>query len=359
MLTLMSATRRVAAAGAFAVLIGVLLGAGGDQTKAQNREGTIAFVRSQGAGTGSTSDLFVIQADGTGLRRLTGRGSVSAHTWSPDGSRIAYTNRGSLWLIHPDGTGRVRLVSRSKLNVNSMVWSPDGTALAVQAQDPSQKPPWCCRPRMSEIYVVPTDGSGARRLVTAREGDPTRVAGESRDPSWSPQGDEIAYTAHGEVRAVRADGTGTPRVITGALGPPTWSPDGRRLAMTGGHPGGRYDSIYVVNADGSDLRRVTKHAYNEFGFAWSPDGRKILYFRENRGGIFLIGADGRNDRKVTSDAPARIWGALTWAPDGRSIAYTTDRTGRGDLYVIDSTGRNQLRLTRSPGIDLAPSWAPG
>jgi Tol biopolymer transport system component len=243
-----------------------------------------------------------------------------------------------------------------------MTWSPDGRTLAVEAQDPNKKPPWCCRARITEIYVVPTDGSGARLLVTAREGDPTRVAGESRDPSWSPREDEIAYTAHGEVRAARADGSGTPRVITHALGPPTWSPDGRRLALFPGRPDWRYDSIHVVNADGSGLRRLTKHAYTEYGFAWSPDGRRILYGRENRLGISIdvIGADGRNNRRVTADAPAQgAWGAVTWSPDRRSIAYTTNSTGRGDLYVIDANGRNKLRLTRSSGIDLAPAWAPG
>ena len=127
------------------------------------------------------------------------------------------------------------------------------------------------------------------------------------------------------MRIVRSDGSGRPRRVVGwrpgrtGFGYPTWSPDGRRLALAEG----RYDSIYVVRADGSGLRRLTQHAYNEYAFAWSPAGRSILYGRENSKGIYLIGADGRNDRKVTSDAPARIaWGALTWAPDGRSIPYT-------------------------------------
>ena len=130
--------------------------------------------------------------------------------------------------------------------------------------------------------------------------------------------------------------------------------------MTGGHPEGRYDSIYVVNADGSGLRRLTRHAYNEYGFAWSPDGHRILYGRENHLGIYVIGADGRNNRRITADAPPQIaWEALSWAADGRSIAYTTDRTGGGDLYVVDANGRNKLRLTRSARTDLSPSWAPG
>ena len=140
------------------------------------------------------------------------------------------------------------------------------------------------------------------------------------------------------------------------FGGPTWSPDGRRLALAEG----RYDSIYVVDADGSSLRRLTKRAYNEYAFAWSPDGRTILYGREDRLGIYVIGANGRNDHKVTSDSPAPIaWGALAWAPDGRAIAYATDRTGNGDLYVIGAEGRNKRRLTWSAHTDLAPSWAPG
>ena len=74
----------------------------------------------------------------------------------------------------------------------------------------------------------------------------------------------------------------------------------------------------------------------------------------------MIGADGGNDRRVTPDSLARVaWGALTWAPDGGAIAYATNRTGRGELYVIGAGGRNKLRLTRSSGSDVDPSWARG
>ena len=347
-----------------AFVMAAVVGAAGSYAGAESRAGTIGFLRfPAGSGT-SEASLFVIRADGIGLRRLTPPGSlVWAHAWSPDGGLIAYTNRGSLWLIRPDGTGRVRLVSRSQLNVIAMTWSPDGRAIAVLAQDPSSKLPCCSRPRIAEIYVIPTDGGAPRPLVTAQAGDTTRVAGDSRDPAWSPLGDEIAFTTPGgEVRVVRSDGSGRSRRVVGwrpgrtGFGYPTWSPDGRRLALAEG----RYDSIYVVDADGSSLRRLTKRAYNEYAFAWSPDGRTILYGREDRLGIYVIGANGSNDHKLTSDSPAPIaWGALAWAPDGRAIAYATDRTGNGDLYVIGADGRNKLRLTRSAHTDLAPSWAPG
>ena len=65
----------------------------------------------------------------------------------------------------------------------------------------------------------------------------------------------------------------------------------------------RYAAIYVADADGSNLHLVTSHAYNEYGFAWSPDGRSILYGRANRQGIYVIGADGRNNHRLTRDSP--------------------------------------------------------
>jgi TolB protein len=104
---------------------------------------------------------------------------------------------------------------------------------------------------------------------------------------------------------------------------------------------------------------LTDHAYNEYGEAWSPVERRILYGRENREGIYVIDADGRHDRRVTRDSPIPVgWEALAWSPGGRSIAYDTDRTGGGDIYLIDADGRNRVRLTSSADVDVAPSWAP-
>jgi len=148
---------------------------------------------------------------------------------------------------------------------------------------------------------------------------------------------------------------------------PTWSPDGTHVGFTGhvrhgrhwGNPADWYDAIYVADADGTTLHLVTSHAYNEYGFAWSPDGRWILYGRAHREGTYVIGADGRNNHRVTRNSPTGSeFPALTWAPDGRSIAYETDRTGNGDIYVIDADGHNKVRLTSSAAGDIEPSWQP-
>ena len=144
---------------------------------------------------------------------------------------------------------------------------------------------------------------------------------------------------------------------------PTWSPDGTHLGFggcrrQGGRCVARYAGIYVADADGSNLHQVTGHAYNEYGFAWSPDGRNILYGRANRQGIYVIGADGHNNHRLTHDSPRPVLGALAWSPDGHSIAYATDRTGNGDLYLIDADGHNKVRLTHSAASEIAPTWQP-
>ncbi len=121
----------------------------------------------------------------------------------------------------------------------------------------------------------------------------------------------------------------------------------------------RYRRITVVNADGSDPHVVTDHAYTEYPFAWSPDSRQILYGRQDRQGIYVIGADGRGNHLVTRDSPRQaFWGALAWSPDGGSIVYATDRTGNHDLYVIDANGQNKVRLTSSAATEIDPSWQP-
>ena len=119
----------------------------------------------------------------------------------------------------------------------------------------------------------------------------------------------------------------------------------------------RYRAFAVVNAGGTGFHVVTTHAYNEYGRVWSPSGRRILYGRADRQGIYTIGADGRGNQRVTRDSPPQAgWGALAWSPNGGSIVYTTGGTDNTDLYLIGIDGRGKVRLTSTPDIDVAPSW---
>lgn len=303
--------------------------------------------------------LFVVRPDGGELRQLTPRGTtIQSYAWSPDGRLIAYIDhRLSLWLVRPDGTGRRMLLPSWMLSSLRLSWSPDGKDIVIVSPGPDADPAEAVCSRLA-LYVVAVDGSKSA-LVSA----PRRGIGCGID--WSPGGGEIAYGDGGEVLGVISRRGGRPRlVLTSGVGAPQWSPDATKLAAPTvihlrGRRADRYHRITVVDADGSDPHVVTDHAYTEYPFAWSPDSKHILYGRENRQGIYLIGSDGRRNHRVTRDAPPQAgWGALAWSPTGGSIVYSAGGTDNTDLYVIGIDGRDKFQLTATPDSDIDPSWAP-
>jgi Tol biopolymer transport system component len=254
-------------------------------------------------------EIFVINADGSGLRRLT-RNRVAdwEPAWSPDGQKIAWLSRGhgagaDVFVMNADGSDQENLTPKPG-NRGELRWSPDGRTILFTA--------------VSDVYVMNADGSGQRNLTHTPKG------GES-DPSWSPEGQHIAFTRRagppGELRIIvmNADGSAKHAVTptsthTGdATITAAWSPDGRRIAFDDHYV------IYVVNADGSGLRRLAQNA--TFG-SWSPDGRKLIFVRlphPNHSGpattaavagpaLWVMNADGSGQRNLTRDG-----GAATWA----------------------------------------------
>jgi TolB protein len=115
-------------------------------------------------------------------------------------------------------------------------------------------------------------------------------------------------------------------------GSPAWSPDSRRLAFYSDRDGNA--EIYVMNADGSEVTRLTNHAADEGYPSWSPDGRTITFDSDRDGNfeIYAMDATGSNVRRVTNH-PARDVSAA-WSPDGSRIAFMSDRDKAFDIYEI-------------------------
>ncbi|PYO68346.1 MAG: peptidase S9 [Gemmatimonadetes bacterium] len=144
------------------------------------------------------------------------------------------------------------------------------------------------------------------------------------------------------------------RVPLNGLTTPAWSPDGKQIVFTG-YDGGLSD-LFVVNADGSDLRRLTNDKYADLQPAWSPDGKTIAFatdrgpgtdFGQLRFGNMRIGLY-HLDNGAVEVLPHMEHGKNinpVWAPDGRSIAFVSDRTGISDIYLYDFGDHNLYQLT--------------
>jgi len=292
---------------------------------------------------------------------------VQAPAWSRDGRTIVFVSwrdgNGEVYAMDADGSGPRNLTQHPAKDIRP-AWSPDGRRIAFASRRDGQ----------SEVYVMNADGSGKRNLTRDRASDDY--------PTWSPDGRRIAFlrgrlrrTVPGlgvnrfygyDLYVVNADGSGLRRLtlrITGgwetsgrkkgSADQLVWSPDGRTI----------YFGRYLVSTDGSGARRLP---YIPLTAVWSPDGRRIAFagttYRESgptyssHSDIYVMNADGSGTRKLTHNA--RYNAEPAWSPDGRKIAFRSTRNGNRDIYVMNADGSGKRNLTRHPAKDGRPSWSP-
>jgi Tol biopolymer transport system component len=159
-----------------------------------------------------------------------------------------------------------------------------------------------------------------------------------RRPSFHPKGERVCFaipTNTGqELASVGRDGKDRITLTTGGINNwPAYSPDGKRIAFCSSRDGD-FD-LYVMNSDGTDVKRVIRLAGMQARPAWSPDGKRLA-FTWNRDGnydIHIVNVDGSGLTRVT-DSPERDDYA-TWHPDGRSIVFVGERNGKFDLYRVE------------------------
>jgi Tol biopolymer transport system component len=208
-------------------------------------------------------EIFVMNADGSGVRRLTANSVYDDHpAWSPDGNWVAFTreDRNSpalgdltfdIWVMRADGTGGKRL-TRSRDDEVDPAWSPDGTQIAFLANDPNSAG--------GRIMVMRTDGSHRRLVAKVPLVGPN--AGETyglERPSWAPDGKRLAFVGGAGITTIRVNGSG-PVVLPSGLHP-SWSPDGKSLTFMRFDPQSSISRIYVMDADGKNLRALTSAQY--------------------------------------------------------------------------------------------------
>ena len=208
-----------------------------------------------------------------------------------------------------------------------------------------------------ELYSVNPDGTGLARLTWSGTGE--------QHPSWSRDGSRIAFESSADgaesIHVINADGSDERRVSPDTYNSidtePTWSPDGGQIAFASTRPFNDSWHIWVMNADGSGLHQLT----SEFstGPAWSPDGSRIAYLSAGEG-IAVVNVDGSGTRRVTFPPAGYSDDRPTWSPDSSQLAFSRRATYGNDsqLYVIDADGSNERQLTTTEGASRFPSWSP-
>ena len=220
-------------------------------------------------------------------------------------------------------------------------FSPDGQEIAYVYRDQN----------FSDLFAMAADGSASRRL-TRGQAQAVRENDWAFRPAWSPDGSQIAYISDANsffpvVWIMNKDGSAKRQIMTFAMNVDaadaiSWSPDGKRLAVTAfsREPG----QIYVVDIARGTAERLTNHAQGAFDPAWSPDGKTIAYIGRDsgRGELWLRRVDGSPATRFDKLPYVR---SPVWSPDGGALAVLSAESGAFEVWVasVEAQG-DTLRL---------------
>jgi Tol biopolymer transport system component/DNA-binding winged helix-turn-helix (wHTH) protein len=252
--------------------------------------------------------------------------------YSPDSKKLLYLSdaedkSGELHIVDTD-TKQDRLLVRTESPETFVRFSPDGNSIVLQNRISDN----------AEICVISPDGGELRNLTN----NPARDI----NPAWSPDGSEIVFVSNREgnydvfsLYIMNADGSNQHRIYYSFAisADPSWSPDGKQIVFANDKEDSRTGNFELfliepetVNAE----KRLTFHRRYDIQPAFSPDGRRIAFASNADGNyeIYLMNADGSGLLRVTRDAGNDA--SPSWSPDGKRIIFSSDRNGKFAIYEL-------------------------
>ena len=342
----------------------------------------------------SGPDLYLVKPDGTESRKLvTANGEVSDLRWSPDGSRLRFTEQDptgstSLWEVATNGSHLQPLLPgwNSPPEECCGNWTPDGKYYVFESLRNGKRNVWAMREKKrlfqetnfgpmqltagpmdlgvplpsrdgKKVFVVGGQARGelvhydgkSRQFVPYLSGISGDQLDFSRDGKW------VAYLTFpdGTLWRSKLDGSERLQLSSPPLQAlmPRWSPDGKRIAFYGGSPG-KPTKIYVVSADAGSPRQVTRGDRNDADPTWSPDGNSLVFgglpFSGEAtpvGGWSLYHLDLKTNQVSTFASPEGLY-SPQWSPSGRHLAAL--RAGPESLWLFDPATQRWTELAKGP-----------
>jgi eukaryotic-like serine/threonine-protein kinase len=354
-------------------------------------------------------DIYVqLVIGGQPLRLTTDPQPEISPVWSPDGSQIAFVRNGFLYLVSPLG-GPERKLSTAVTHFEPLprpvlAWRPDGRALAVVDRESDDSP------RTIYLYFLAT---GERQRLTFQ---PAESYSNDWECAFSPDGKSMAFTRgswfQNEIyilSLVNGTPNGEPWRLTedkSRVAGLAWSPDNREIIYSSERGGrrslwripvssgaaptrvpGTEDAVYPAISRSPSPRLAYQRSVHERNIwhmeispsektanppiriiasrqiqrdpQFSPDGKKIAFTSERSGNpeIWVSDSGGSNPVQLTTFAGTRTAGAPRWSPDGRRIAFDSGIGPSFAIFVISADGGAPRQLTTDPGYCVRPSWS--
>ena len=237
-------------------------------------------------------------------------------------------------------------------------WSPDGQCLAYT----SYRSGW------ADSFIHYLYKRGGTKVFTLSE-----QPGNNITPTWNPSDPDwlaisLSYKGNPDIFLIRRDGNRTRQLTTNSSieEAPCFSPNGQEIVFTSDRIG--YPQIYIMSADGTNVRPlISMTGYACDTAQWSPvpvspyDEYKIAFraypLGGVRGDIYIVNPDGTGLTNLTQEQYDNS--NPSWSPDGQYLAFSSDRVGgKSEIWVIQADGGNPRRLTYMDGQNLSPAWSP-
>lgn len=314
----------------------------------------ISFAASSG---GDDYHMFLMDVWLHRTRQLSDQTIYCCPVWSPDGQHIIFIHQSTnlhkrLYMMNAYGGQFRALTAASAPDTLTAEWSPDGNFIVYTLLPLRQD---------QEIAVLDVQAGTTNQL--------THNTHDDDSPQWSPDGRFIVFKSradHGQWNIFRMNPDGAAvQQLTDAQGSdlfPRISPDSRRIAFVSENAGNQ--DLFVMNADGSDRQQLTWTPTLEMTPFWSADGRQILFQSQQRGtgssSLYMVDADGRNLRQLMHSTVSSLSSASFWSPNGNHILFLSkSATDAADVYMMDADGSQVRRLTHQAERHTYPAWHPG